>query len=140
MPLLPPPPSVPKERPPNTFLVTLLIYPNHWAYYIPSPAHPSLGILLHVTGDTRTGFKLAIQRSYDLSLPENQNPPTTYRIPLQWVDGWWLDEEKMLNNGAGVRDCEPACAFERVVGRVEMPGLGEGLDDEGDKVSLIFSG
>ncbi|OJJ87488.1 uncharacterized protein ASPGLDRAFT_23488 [Aspergillus glaucus CBS 516.65] len=138
MPLLPPPPPLPPAAPPGTYLVTLLIYPNHWAYYIPSFTHPNLGVLLHtIGGDTKTGFKFSIQRSYDLSLPENQNPPPTHRIPLQWVDERWFDEERMLNGGVCVEDWEPVCGFEGVVGRVGMTGWGEGLDDEGDKDWVI---
>lgn len=135
MALVPPPPTLPPTTPPNTYLVSLLIYPNHWAYYIPSPVAPNIGVLLHATGDTKTGFKFSIQRSYDLSLPENQNPPPTHRIPLQWVDERWFDEERMLNGGVCVEDWKPVCGFEEVVGEVGMTGWGEGLDDEGDKVS-----
>lgn len=44
----------------------------------------------------------------------------------------------MLNDGVGVEDWELISGFEGVVGRVEMTGMGEGLDDEGDKVSFCF--
>lgn len=41
----------------------------------------------------------------------------------------------MLNGGVCVEDWKPVCGFEEVVGEVGMTGWGEGLDDEGDKVS-----
>ncbi|TGO58070.1 hypothetical protein BOTNAR_0188g00030 [Botryotinia narcissicola] len=55
---LPSTPSPPTFGSPNTFLIELLIYnghpyKDHWAYFIRSPSHTSIGVRLHATGDHR---------------------------------------------------------------------------------------
>ncbi|TGO09660.1 hypothetical protein BTUL_0158g00240 [Botrytis tulipae] len=86
---LPPTPSPPTLGSPNTFLIELLIYnghpyKDHWAYFIRSPSHISIGVRLHATGDVRNGFRFEIQQEHNLYTTEDI---PTKRIPLQWVDG-----------------------------------------------------
>ncbi|TGO37807.1 hypothetical protein BHYA_0088g00030 [Botrytis hyacinthi] len=123
---LPPTLSPLPLRPPNTFLIELLIYnghpyKDHWAYFIRSPSHTSIGVRLHATGDVRNGFRFEIQQEYNLYTTEDI---PTKRIPLQWVDGGkTLDEE-----GRGVDVGEDldvyrrtVCAFEKIVRKAEVP-------------------
>ncbi|KAF7886101.1 hypothetical protein EAF00_010204 [Botryotinia globosa] len=86
---LPPTPSLPTLGLPNTFVIELLIYnghpyKDHWAYFIRSPSHTSIGVRLHATGDVRNGFLSEIQQGHNLHTTEDI---PTKRIPLQWVDG-----------------------------------------------------
>ncbi|KAF7923482.1 uncharacterized protein EAE97_010920 [Botrytis byssoidea] len=120
---LPSTPSPPTFGSPNTFLIELLIYnghpyKDHWAFFIRSPSHTSIGVRLHATGDVRNGFRFEIQQEHNLYTTEDI---PTKRIPLQWVRGW----ETLDTEGCGV-DADmyrrTVCAFEKSVRKAEVPG------------------
>ncbi|TGO20788.1 hypothetical protein BPAE_0265g00030 [Botrytis paeoniae] len=124
---LPPTPSPPPLGPPNTFLIELLTYngypyKDHWAYFIRSPSHTSIGVRLHATGDVRNGFRFEIQHEYNLYTTEDVS---TKRILLQWVDGG-----RILDAGGCGVDVSvnvdiyrgTVCAFEKSVRKAEVPG------------------
>ncbi|KAF7865545.1 uncharacterized protein EAF02_009968 [Botrytis sinoallii] len=110
---LPPTPFPPPIGPPNTFLIELLTYnghpyKDHWAYFIRSPSHPSIGVRLHATGDVRNGFRFEIQCSYNLYTTEDI---PTKRIPLQWIDGGSILDA----GGCGVDVSEDVDMYRRTV-------------------------
>jgi hypothetical protein len=117
------PPSVGSGSP-SSFLVELLLYNgapfmDHWAYFVRSHAHPSVGVVIEASGDVLNGFSFDIGRSHDLRIPGNS--PTT-RTPLQWVDKRYFgDENSMLNNGIHTVDHAPACPFESTLYKIKVP-------------------
>lgn len=118
------PPRVAPNGPVGAFMVELLVFngspfKDHWGYWVRSHANADVGVELHATGDVRNGSAFEIKRSYDLK--KNGNQPTT-RLPLQWVDGRYFDEEAMLNNGVEKFDNVPVCDFEKSASQVEVPG------------------
>ncbi|KAE8377082.1 hypothetical protein BDV26DRAFT_293509 [Aspergillus bertholletiae] len=130
----PPPPSIGKrapklpavasEGPAGSYLVELLIFngwpfKDHWAYWIRSHSDPDIGVQLHATGDVRSGFEFQIKRSYDFHDNNSERPST--RIPLQWIDGKYLDERAMMNNRVFKLDNVPVCGFEESASRVKAP-------------------
>ncbi|KAF2118705.1 hypothetical protein BDV96DRAFT_642883 [Lophiotrema nucula] len=42
------------------------LFPAHWGLWVPSTDQPSIGKLLHASGDAATGFEIAFERNYDL--------------------------------------------------------------------------
>ncbi|KAF5872728.1 uncharacterized protein Bfra_006091 [Botrytis fragariae] len=141
---LPPVPSPPPIGPPNTLLIELLTYngypyKDHWAYFIRSPSHTSIGVRLHATGDVRNGFRFEIQHEYNLYTTEDI---PTKRIPLQWADGGRVPDA----GGCGVDVSvsvnvdmyrRTVCAFEKSVRKAEVPG--KTLNSVVDEVCEIFS-
>ncbi|GKZ32317.1 hypothetical protein AbraIFM66950_001633 [Aspergillus brasiliensis] len=118
------PPTIPPPGPKNALLLELHIFnghpfKDHWAYWISSPTDPLIGVKIHATGDVRNGFIFEIKRSHDLRT--SPDVPTK-RIPLQWVDGRYLDQEAMFNNGVEKIDNVPVCGLEEVLSKVEVPG------------------
>ncbi|KAF7947953.1 hypothetical protein EAE96_009023 [Botrytis aclada] len=126
---IPPAPSASPLGLPNNFLTELLTYnghpyKDHWAYFIRSTSNPFIGVRLHATGDVRNGFRFEIQQEYNLYTTEDI---PTKRIPLQWVDGGKILDEK----GCGVdvdvdvdmdMFSRTVCAFKKSVGKAEVPG------------------
>lgn len=75
------------------------------------------------------GFEFEINRGHNLA---DKYP--TKRVPLQWVDGRFFDEKRMLNDGVRKVDRGPVCGFEGCVSKVDVPGK---RVDSGDKVGLV---
>ncbi|CAK46086.1 hypothetical protein An12g03130 [Aspergillus niger] len=120
----PQPPTVPTTGPKGSHLLELHIFnghpfKDHWAYWISSPDDPRVGVKIHATGDVRNGFVFEIKRSHDLRT--SPDIPIK-RIPLQWVDGRYLDQGKMFNGGLEKIENLPVCAFEEVLSKVKVPG------------------
>ncbi|OJJ67628.1 hypothetical protein ASPBRDRAFT_58727 [Aspergillus brasiliensis CBS 101740] len=118
------PPTIPPTGPKNALLLELHIFnghpfKDHWAYWISSPTDPLIGVKVHATGDVRNGFIFEIKRSHDLRT--SPDVPTK-RIPLQWVDGRYLDQKAMFNTGVEKIDHVPVCGFEEVLYKVKVPG------------------
>lgn len=117
----PTPLVVANNGPAGALLVELIIYDgspfmDHWAYFIRSSLHSSVGVIMHATSDARNGFRLEIKRNYDFTVA---SPIPTSRIPLQWIDGSFLNEIAMLNNGIYKVDNAPVCPFEESVIKVK---------------------
>jgi hypothetical protein len=120
---LPPPPDVSAPGPDGAFLVHLLIYNgapfhDHWAYWIQSRQNSDIGIIVHAAGNVRVGFEFQIKRSYGWD--DGETPPTK-RIPLQWVSGEYISDKAMQTSEDEGVDRIPACPFEEVVHKVEVP-------------------
>jgi hypothetical protein len=58
------------------------LFPAHWALWIPSASNPSLGKIIHVTGDAAQGFELQFKRNYDISITQRKH----HIIPIGSVD------------------------------------------------------
>ncbi|KAJ4215887.1 hypothetical protein NW757_014684 [Fusarium falciforme] len=119
----PAPPVVANKGPAGALLVELIVYngspfKDHWAYFVRSSFHPSIGVIIHATGDVRNGFRFEVKRNYDFAV--TSTVPTS-RIPLQWIDGEFLNEKAMLNNGVYKADNAPVCPFEESVHKVKAP-------------------
>lgn len=78
------------------------------------------------------GFEFEINRSHDLMADSTKYP--TKRVPLQWVEGRFFDEKRMLNDGARMVDKGAVCGFEECLCKVEVPGK---RVDCSDKVGLV---
>ncbi|KAF4976811.1 hypothetical protein FDECE_18428, partial [Fusarium decemcellulare] len=116
-------PVVAAKGPAGALLVELVIYngspfKDHWAYFVRSSTHPSIGVIIHATGDVRNGFRFEIKRNYDFSVTSTK--PTS-RIPLQWIDPKYVNENVMRNNGIYKSDSAPVCGFEVSVHKVKAP-------------------
>ncbi|KAG7289956.1 hypothetical protein NEMBOFW57_006334 [Staphylotrichum longicolle] len=75
-------PDVPTTGPPNSLLVSLLIYngwpfADHWEYFIAAPHTPGgpsgdkddvVGVVIQAAGDVRAGFWLEVKRGWSLGL------------------------------------------------------------------------
>ncbi|KAI3580313.1 amino acid permease-domain-containing protein [Fusarium oxysporum f. sp. albedinis] len=85
---------------------------DHWAYFVQSSSSPSVGIVYEAIGDVRSGFQRQIRRNHDL----NSDPPSS-RIPLQWIEGVFVDEGLMLNSQGSI----PVCIFEESLHKVKVP-------------------
>ncbi|KAJ0418627.1 hypothetical protein BJY00DRAFT_314778 [Aspergillus carlsbadensis] len=135
----PPPPSdIPIPGPEGAYLVHLLIYNgapfhDHWAYWIQSRENTDIGILVHAAGNVRVGFEFEIKRSYGWD--DGETPPTK-RVPLQWVSGEFVSDKAMVTSGDDEVDRLPACPFEEVVYKVEVPE--KSLRSVDDQVVLPF--
>ena len=132
----PEPPVVAEEGPDGAFLVELLAYrgwpfKDHWAYWVRSHADHEVGVLIHATGDVRSGFQFEVKRNHDFNATGNR--PTT-RVPLQWVDAEYFDENAMFNNGKRKVDDTPVCGFEASAYKVKAPE--KTLNAVDDAVSL----
>ncbi|PWY69634.1 hypothetical protein BO94DRAFT_421845, partial [Aspergillus sclerotioniger CBS 115572] len=116
---------IPTKPPtPNSLLLELHIFnghpfKDHWAYWIPSPSDPNIGVKIHATGDMRNGFIFEIKRSHNLRT--SPDIPTK-RIPLQWLDERYIDEKAIFNDGVEKIDYRPVCGFEEMLYGVEVPG------------------
>jgi hypothetical protein len=86
---------------------------DHWAYFVQSTSNSCVGIVYEAIGDVRSGFQLQVRRNHNLT----SDPPST-RIPLQWIDGKFMNEESMLNG----EDFMPVCIFEESLHKVKVPG------------------
>lgn len=119
-----PPPVVPEAGPPGSLLLHLVMYSggtfnNHWNWYIRSSYDPSIGTIIHTPGDVHNGFRFEIKRYHDF---RDEPSMPLHIIPLQWIDGRYLDETAMFNNGCRVDNDRPVCEFERSVHKVKPPG------------------
>lgn len=117
-------PTTANIGPAGALLLELVVYngapfKDHWAYFVRSSSSASAGVILHATGDVRNGFEFQIKRSYDFA--STATVPTA-RIPLQWIEGRFLNEKDMLNNGVAKFDNVPVCPFESSVHKVKAPG------------------
>jgi hypothetical protein len=117
-------------------MVELLItngspFKDHWAYFVRSHADPDIGVKIHATGNVRTGFEFEIKRSENLQTTDDV--PST-RVPLQWVNEMYFDENPMLNNGKYKVDNSPVCLFEESVYKIKAPG--KSLNTVSDGVRL----
>ncbi|KAI8398917.1 hypothetical protein FOFC_20144 [Fusarium oxysporum] len=134
--MLPPPPPPPTFRAPTTgdrptpqapvvlenvpaggLLLELIKhngapFNDHWAYFVQSSSSPSVGIVYEAIGDVRSGFQRQIRRNHDL----NSDPPSS-RIPLQCIEGVFVDEGLMLNSQGSI----PVCIFEESLHKVNVP-------------------
>ncbi|KAL2116119.1 hypothetical protein VTJ04DRAFT_10374 [Mycothermus thermophilus] len=127
-----PVPSIPATGPPNTLLLSLLVYNgypfcDHWEYFIsaapPAPpvaesestatspddesSHPSdVGTILQAKGNVRNGFVLEAKRGWDISRPENR---PDRRVRLGWVDRGLLEpvEVSLFGKGLGSGEGDP---------------------------------
>ncbi|KAF9773248.1 hypothetical protein IL306_008980 [Fusarium sp. DS 682] len=111
------PPLVPEKGPAGALLLELIKhngapFNDHWAYFIRSHANPCVGIVYEAIGDVRNGFQLQVRRNHDLT----SDPPSS-RIPLQWIEGKFLDQETMLHS----EDLMPVCPFEESLHKVKVP-------------------
>ncbi|PCH36276.1 hypothetical protein WOLCODRAFT_82202 [Wolfiporia cocos MD-104 SS10] len=106
---------------PHTRAVYLMSYnsrvsPAHWAMWIPSVTRPSLGKVIHVTGDVATGFRHEFKRNY---VPETTGRPHTFtllaRVPAEHI----VD---VLGDGRFSLDTTPVDAIERQALAVKAPG------------------
>lgn len=128
-------PAVSPSRPAGALLAELVIYngspfKDHWAYFIRSSTKSDVGVYIHATGDVRTGFTLEIKRGYDFS---KTNTRPTKRIPLQWIDARYINENAMCNNGLLKFDTVPVCLFEQSALTIEAPE--KSLNSANDAVS-----
>ncbi|KAG5790215.1 hypothetical protein H9Q69_010715 [Fusarium xylarioides] len=85
---------------------------DHWAYFIRSRSSPSVGIVYEAIGDVRSGFQCQIRRCHNLA----SDPPSS-RIPLQWIDATFVNEESMLHEQEPI----PVCSFEESLHKVKVP-------------------
>ena len=86
------------------------------------------------------GFELEIIRSHNLAADTAKYP--TRRVPLQWVDGRWFDEKRMLNDGTRMVDRGAVCGFEEGLCKVGVQVSGESTRVDSmqeDKVSLALA-
>ncbi|KAJ4127731.1 hypothetical protein NW768_008003 [Fusarium equiseti] len=118
------PPLVPESGPPGSPLLHLVMYSggtfnNYWNWYIPSSHDPSIGTIIHAPGNVHSGFRFEIKRHHDF---RDEPSMPLHIIALQWIDGGYLDEAAMFNNGCRVDDDKPVCEFERSVHKVKPPG------------------
>lgn len=116
------PPTVAEPGPAGAYLVELLIYngapfKDHWGFWIGSHTNPSIGMLVHATGDVKNGFKYEIKRGYDIS----QTSRSLRRIKLQWVDKQYFNETTIYNSGQLKTDDVPASGFETSAHKVKAP-------------------
>ncbi|CAG8085585.1 unnamed protein product [Penicillium salamii] len=121
--MAPQPPLVASPGPSGTFQVELLIYngspfKDHWAYWVRSRTNPDIGVKIHATGNVGNGFELEIKRCIDLQTTDER---PTKRVPLQWVDGKYFDQNAMLNNGESKIDNKTVCRFEASAFEVKAP-------------------
>ncbi|KAF5617825.1 uncharacterized protein FTJAE_12484 [Fusarium tjaetaba] len=103
---------------------------DHWAYFVRSSSSPSVGIVYEATGDVRNGFQRQIRRNHDL----NSDPPST-RIPLQWIDATFVNEELMLH----AQEPIPVCTFEESLYKVKVPEktLNNATESEAPKKRIV---
>ncbi|KAJ5519714.1 hypothetical protein N7463_000167 [Penicillium fimorum] len=130
-------PEVSLTGPTKAFMVELLIwngspFKDHWAYFIQSHADPGIGVKIHATGNVKSGFEFEIKRSENLQTTDDI--PST-RVPLQWVDERYFDENAMLNDGEYKVDIVPVCRFERSVYKIKAPGKSLNTVSDGPKPS-----
>lgn len=134
----PKPPAVVDEAPSSeAFLVELLTFNgspfrDHWAYWVPSPNDPDVGIFMHASGDVARGFQFEIVRN--LSLGDGQLP--TKRIRLQWVNGKHFAGSMRIREH-NKSDHVPACSFEHSAHKVSVPE--KSLNTVGANVRLPHS-
>lgn len=85
---------------------------DHWAYFVRSSLNPSVGIVYEAIGDVRSGFQRQIRRNHDLI----HDPPSS-RIPLQWLECKFVNEELMLQG----QESMPICILEESLHKVKVP-------------------
>ncbi|KAF5636137.1 hypothetical protein F52700_5451 [Fusarium sp. NRRL 52700] len=112
-----PAPVVSEKRPQGSLLLELIKhngapFNDHWAYFVQSTSEPCVGIVYEAVGDVRSGFQRQIRRNHDLTsdLPSS-------RIPLQWIDAKFINEELMLHSQGSM----PVCIFEESLHKVKVP-------------------
>ncbi|EWG51896.1 hypothetical protein FVEG_10754 [Fusarium verticillioides 7600] len=110
-------PVVPESGPARGLLLELIKhngapFNDHWAYFVRSSSSYSVGIVYEAVGDVRSGFQRQTRRNHDLT----SDPPST-RIPLQWIDATFVNEELMLHDQGSM----PMCIFEESLNKVKEP-------------------
>ncbi|KAH7147650.1 hypothetical protein DER46DRAFT_580090 [Fusarium sp. MPI-SDFR-AT-0072] len=103
---------------------------DHWAYFVRSSSSPSVGIVYEAIGDVRSGFQRQIRRNHDLT----SDPPSS-RIPLQWIDATFFNEELMLHSQGSM----PVCIFEESLRKVKVPEktLNDTTESEAPKKRIV---
>lgn len=64
------------------------------------------------------GFEFEVNRGHNLAADKYP----TKRVPLQWVEGKFFNEKRMLNDGVKKVDRGPVCGFEEGLFKVGVPG------------------
>ncbi|KAF5246166.1 hypothetical protein FANTH_6933 [Fusarium anthophilum] len=128
-------PAVPKSGPAGSLLLELIKhngapFNDHWAYFVRSSSSPSVGIVYEAIGDVRSGFQRQIRRNHDLT----SDPPSS-RIPLQWIDAKFINEELMLHDQGPM----PVCIFEESLCQVKVPEktLNDTTESEAPKKRIV---
>ncbi|KAF5589686.1 hypothetical protein FPCIR_6664 [Fusarium pseudocircinatum] len=128
-------PVVPESGPARGLLLELIKhngapFNDHWAYFVRSSSSHSVGIVYEAIGDVRSGFQRQIRRSHDLA----SDPPSS-RIPLQWIEGKFVNEGLMLH-GQGPM---PVCIFEESLHKVKVPEktLNDTTESEAPKKRIV---
>ncbi|KAF4503491.1 hypothetical protein FAGAP_272 [Fusarium agapanthi] len=128
-------PVVPKSGPSGGMLLELIKhngapFNDHWAYFVRSSSSPSVGIVYEAIGDVRSGFQRQVRRNHDLTsdLPSS-------RIPLQWIDVAFVNEELMLHD----QEPMPVCIFEESLSKVKVPEktLNDTTESEAPKKRIV---
>ncbi|KAK4121201.1 hypothetical protein N657DRAFT_577813 [Parathielavia appendiculata] len=133
---VPSPPEVPQTGPPNSLLVSLLMYngwpfADHWEYFVASPRDPNKGLVVQAAGDVRGGFRLEVKRGFSLRIDDASRE---YMHGVGCFPGVFEGEK----DGDVVVEGTPRCEFERTLFKVPAPGKTlRAVDAEhGDAVSL----
>jgi hypothetical protein len=107
--------------------------PAHHSIYIPSLTSPSLGKIIHVTGNPAVGFFLQFKRNYNISLDDRK-----YQLlELGMVD------EKVVRDDKGGEEVVDTIARDRIEGvalGVEVPGKSSRLFGEDVSENRKFLG
>lgn len=93
------PPLVLEIGPADSFMIELLIFygrpfKDHRSFWARSQNNPDVGVAMPATIDVRNGFVFEIKRSHDIGVDDHMQMPSE-RIPLQWVNGEYFDEQAM---------------------------------------------
>ncbi|KAF5683981.1 hypothetical protein FCIRC_4194 [Fusarium circinatum] len=128
-------PVVTKSGPAGSLLLELIKhngapFNDHWAYFVRSSSSHSVGIVYEAIGDVRSGFQRQIRRNHDLT----SDPPSS-RIPLQWIDVAYVNEELMLHK----KEPTVVCIFEESLYKVKVPEktLNDTIDSEAPKKRIV---
>ncbi|KAK0666964.1 hypothetical protein QBC41DRAFT_229372 [Cercophora samala] len=136
--------NVPSTGPPNSVSLSLLVYngwpfANHWEYFIASPTHPNVGVILQAAGNVKDGFWLEVKRGWDISLP-GQKPDQILRLG-------WVPKSRVEPLGSVFRvgedqviELEPKSELEKTLFKVPAPDktLRDAVDDQIDRRSKIM--
>ncbi|KAF5612365.1 uncharacterized protein FSUBG_1442 [Fusarium subglutinans] len=128
-------PVLPEDGPTGALLLELIKhngapFNDHWAYFVRSSLSPSVGIVYEAVGDVRSGFQRQIRRNHDLT----SDPPSS-RIPLQWIEAKFINEELMLHDQGSI----PTCILEESLHKVNVPDktLNDASQSEAPKKKIV---
>ncbi|KAK3997427.1 hypothetical protein QBC44DRAFT_316022 [Cladorrhinum sp. PSN332] len=118
------PPTVATEpTTPGALLLSLAItngrpFKDHWAFFVGRTINSPVGILLHATGDVRSGFTFQIKRNLDWTRTSSR----AQLVDLHWVAPAHFNEA-MWNNGEYLTETPgvPVCAFEESAASAPVP-------------------